>query len=118
MRSTKKITAGSIFAALTLLFSMVSCEKQPVENDATTEVETVTIHLNAPETKTALVDDKSVILSSGDKIVINRKTYDVTVNPDNPSVATVENVVKADEYYALYVPVKEDRKSVGRERVC
>lgn len=108
MRSTKKITAGSIFAALTLLFSMVSCEKQPVENDATTEVETVTIHLNAPETKTALVDDKSVIWSSGDKIVINRKTYDVTVNPDNPAVATVENVVKADEYYALYVPVKDN----------
>ena len=92
-------------AATTLLGLLSSCAKEPVENlvpDTQTK-ETVTIHLSAPATKTSLQDDKAVLWSAGDKVMINHAFYDVQVDPEDPAVATVENVEKADEYIALSV---------------
>lgn len=95
----------TLTAATTLLGLLSSCAKEPVENlvpDTQTK-ETVTIHLSAPATKTSLQDDKAVLWSAGDKVVINHAFYDVQVDPEDPAVATVENVEKADEYIALSV---------------
>lgn len=105
MKRITKLTAGSIVAALTLLFSLISCNKNPIEDiDSTQEVETVTIRLSSPDTKTAIENDRYVIWTAGDKVLINLDVYDITIDPDDPSVATVENVTKAEEYYALYIP--------------
>lgn len=55
MKRITKLTAGSIVAALTLLFSLISCNKNSIGDiDSTQEVETVTIRLSSPETKTAI----------------------------------------------------------------
>lgn len=104
MRTFLNISAGSIYAtALMLLVSMISCDNTKEENIKPVK-ETVSIHLNAPETKTGLVNDQTVVWTNGDRVLINKKTYEVTVDTDNPASATVENVTKADEYYAVFVP--------------
>ncbi len=63
----------------------------------------MTLRLSAPGTRTSLLNDKTVLWSEGDKVVINDVTYDVTISADDPGVATVENVTEADEYFAIYV---------------
>lgn len=103
---TLKFLASSALTAFAALVMAMSCTKEPVENLIPTEpsVETVTLHLSAPTTKTTLQDDKTVLWTEGDKVAINHILYDVTVNPDDRSSAIVENVLRADEYYALYEP--------------
>ena len=92
--------------SVTTLVVVLSCAKEPMENLKTSspEKETVTLRLSAPETKTALKDDKTVVWTNGDKLVINGNLYEITVDADDPSKATVEDVAKADEYFAFYVP--------------
>lgn len=96
--------------SVTTLVVVLSCAKEPMENLKTSspEKETVTLRLSAPETKTALKDDKTVVWTNGDKLLINRTLYEVTVDADDPSKATVEDVTKADEYFAFYVPCPEN----------
>lgn len=103
---TLKFLASSALTAFAALVMAMACTKEPVENLIPTEpsVETVTLHLSAPTTKTTLQDDKTVLWTEGDKVAINHILYDVTVNPDDRSSAIVENVPRADEYYALYDP--------------
>ena len=104
MKTLKSYAASALATALALPL-VLSCAKEPVENliPAHPAVETVTLHLSAPGTKTSLKDDKTVLWSEGDKVVINHTVYAVAIDPENPAVATVENVEKADEYYAVYV---------------
>lgn len=104
---TLKFLASRAMMSVTTLVVVLSCAKEPVENlkPSSPEKETVTLHLSAPETtKTALKDDKTVVWTNGDKLVINGSLYEVSVDADDPSKATVEDVTKADEYFAFYVP--------------
>lgn len=103
---TLRLLASRAMMSVTTLVVVLSCAKEPVENLKTSspEKETVTLRLSAPETKTALKNDKTVVWTNGDKLVINGNLYEVTVDADDPSKATVEDVAKADEYFAFYVP--------------
>lgn len=103
---TLKFLASRAMMSVTTLVVVLSCAKEPVENLKTSspEKEMVTLRLSAPETKTALKDDKTVVWTNGDKLVINRILYEIKVDADDPSKATVEDVTKADEYFAFYVP--------------
>lgn len=103
---TLRLLASRAMMSVTTLVVVLSCAKEPVENlkPSSPEKETVTLRLSAPETKTALKDDKTVVWTNGDKLVINGSLYDVTVDADDSSKATVEDVTKADEYFAFYVP--------------
>lgn len=106
---TLKFLASRAMMSVTTLVVVLSCAKEPVENlkPSSPEKETVTLHLSAPATKTSLQDDKTVLWSEGDKVVINHTLYAVTVDPENPAVAIVEGVEKANEYYAVYVKGSE-----------
>lgn len=103
---TLKFLASRAMMSVTTLVVVLSCAKEPVENlkPSSPEKETVTLRLSAPETKTALKDDKTVVWTNGDKLLINRTLYEITVDANDPSKATVEDVTKADEYFAFYVP--------------
>lgn len=103
---TLKFLASRAMMSVTTLVVVLSCAKEPVENlkPSSPEKETVTLRLSAPETKTALKNDKTVVWTNGDKLVINGSLYEVTVDADDPSKATVEGVTKAGEYFAFYVP--------------
>ena len=103
---TLKLLASRAMMSVTTLVVVLSCAKEPMENLKTSspEKETVTLCLSAPETKTALKDDKTVVWTNGDKLLINRTLYEIKVDADDPSKATVEDVAKADEYFAFYVP--------------
>lgn len=103
---TLRFLASRAMMSVTTLVVVLSCAKEPVENlkPSSPEKETVTLRLSAPETKTALKNDKTVVWTNGDKLVINGNLYEVTVDADDPSKATVEDVTKADEYFAFYVP--------------
>lgn len=110
---TLKFLASRAMMSVTTLVVVLSCAKEPVENlkPSSPEKETVTLRLSAPETKTALKDDKTVVWTNGDKLLINRTLYEVTVDSDDPSKATVEDVTKADEYFAFYVPCPENQST-------
>lgn len=101
-----KDLASGVMASVVMLGLAFSCAKEPVANlkPSSPEKETVTLRLSAPETKTALKDDKTVVWTDDDKLVINNELYEITVDVDDPSKATVEDVTKADEYYVFYVP--------------
>lgn len=103
---TLKFLASRAMMSVTTLVVVLSCAKEPMENlkPSSLEKETVTLRLSAPETKTALKNDKTVVWTNGDKLLINRTLYEITVDADDPSKATVEDVAKADEYFAFYVP--------------
>lgn len=103
---TLKFLASRAMMSVTTLVVVLSCAKEPVENlkASSPEKETVTLRLSAPETKTALKDDKTVVWTNGDKLLINRTLYEINVDTNDPSKATVEDVTKADEYFAFYVP--------------
>lgn len=103
---TLKLLASRAMMSVTTLVVVLSCAKEPVENlkPSSPEKETVTLRISAPETKTALKDDKTVVWTNGDKLVINGDLYEVTVDADDSSKATVEGVTKAGEYFAFYVP--------------
>lgn len=103
---TLKFLASRAMMSVTTLVVVLSCAKEPVENlkPSSPDKETVTLHLSAPATKTSLQDDKTVVWTNGDKLVINWSLYEVSVDADDPSKATVEDVTKADEYFAFYVP--------------
>lgn len=113
---TLKLLASRAMMSVTTLVVVLSCAKEPVENlkPSSPEKETVTLHLSAPATKTSLQDDKTVVWTTGDKLVINGRLYEVTVDADDPSKATVEGVTKADEYFAFYVPFAKSL-STGQE---
>lgn len=110
---TLRLLASRAMMSVTTLVVVLSCAKEPVENLKTSspEKETVTLRLSAPETKTALKDDKTVVWTNGDKLLINRTLYEITVDADDPSKATVEDVTKADEYFAFYVPCPENQST-------
>lgn len=103
---TLKFLASRAMMSVTTLVVVLSCAKEPVENlkPSSPDKETVTLHLSAPATKTSLKDDKTVVWTNGDKLVINGSLYEVSVDADDPSKATVEDVTKADEYFAFHVP--------------
>lgn len=102
---TLRLLASRAMMSVTTLVVVLSCAKEPMENLKTSspEKETVTLRLSAPETKTALKDDKTVVWTNGDKLLINRTLYEIKVDANDPSKATVEDVTKADEYFAFYV---------------
>lgn len=103
---TLRLLALRAMMSVTTLVVVLSCAKEPMENlkPSSPEKETVTLRLSAPETKTALKNDKTVVWTNGDKLVINSMLYEIKVDADDPSKATVEDVTKADEYFAFYVP--------------
>lgn len=67
---TLKFLASRAMMSVTTLVVVLSCAKEPVENliPAHPSIETVTLHLSAPATKTSLQDDKTVLWSEGDKV--------------------------------------------------
>ncbi len=108
---TKKHLAPTVITLTVALALALSCAKDPVENivPASSEKETVTLSLSAPGTKTALKNDKTVVWTEGDMLVINGELYEITVDADDSSKATVDGVTKADEYYAFYVPCPKNQ---------
>lgn len=104
MKNLNRFTLTALASLLALPF-FLSCSKEVVENlkPSVPEVETVTLKLSAP-TKTTLLNDETVHWSAGDKILINGKLYNVTLDASDPGVALVADVPVANEYFALYDP--------------
>lgn len=102
-----------LIAVLLSLFAACSCSKELTEDIAPVPHAkgTVTLTLSMAETKTSLFNDKSVLWSEGDKVLINDVLYDVSISEDDPAKATVENVAEADAYYAIYVYSWTDNKN-------
>ncbi len=88
-------------AAFALLFA--SCEEPFLPEEEGTSGGKVTLTLNTSATKTVLNNDKSVLWEDGDHVTINGFSYEVTVDSNDSTKATVRNVDESSEgYYASY----------------
>lgn len=94
-----------IMAVATATLMTYGCDKNEVTQTTPTLLgqnrETVTLHatIDRNDTKAYIGDDKYLYWQDGDKVWINGAEYTLTVDGDN---ATIENVVAADEYVAIY----------------
>ena len=78
-------------------------EPAPPQTGQKEETVTLTLYGGSPDSKTYLGEDgQSVLWSEGDVVMINDYSYQVEIDPDNPSVATVTGVYASDEYIAYY----------------
>ena len=78
-------------------------EPAPPQTGQKAETVTLTLYGGSPDSKTYLGEDgQSVLWSEGDVVMINDYSYQVEIDPDNPSVATVTGVYASDEYIAYY----------------
>ena len=78
-------------------------EPAPPQTGQKAETVTLTLYGGSPDSKTYLGEDgQSVLWSEGDVVMINGMNYNIQIDPDNPSVATVTGVYASDEYIAYY----------------
>ena len=78
-------------------------EPAPPQTGQKAETVTLTLYGGSPDSKTYLGEDgQSVLWSEGDVVVINGMDYNIQIDPDNPTTATVEGVIASDEYFASY----------------
>lgn len=78
-------------------------EPAPPQTEQKAETVTLTLYGGSPDSKTYLGEDgQSVLWSEGDVVMINGMNYNIQIDPDNPTTATVEGVIASDEYFASY----------------
>ena len=78
-------------------------EPAPPQTGQKEETVTLTLYGGSPDSKTYLGEDgQSVLWSEGDVVMINGMNYNIQIDPDNPTTATVEGVIASDEYFASY----------------
>ena len=78
-------------------------EPAPPQTGQKAETVTLTLYGGSPDSKTYLGEDgQSVLWSEGDVVMINGMDYNIQIDPDNPTTATVEGVIASDEYFASY----------------
>ncbi len=96
----KKIFKYMALAAI-LPFFAASCVKD-IQEEVSVSEDTVTLTLHSSDTKTYLSEDTHVLWDENDEIAINGIFYKVNVDEDNPAIAYVSGVQKADVYGAGY----------------
>ena len=96
-----------VMALAGISMAAIQCSKvdepAPPQTEQKAETVTLTLYGGSPDSKTYLGEDgQSVLWSEGDVVMINDYSYQVEIDPDNPSVATVTGVYASDEYIAYY----------------
>ena len=96
-----------VMALAGISMAAIQCSKvdepAPPQTGQKAETVTLTLYGGSPDSKTYLGEDgQSVLWSEGDMVMINDYSYQVEIDPDNPSVATVTGVYASDEYIAYY----------------
>ena len=96
-----------VMALAGISMAAIQCSKvdepAPPQTGQKAETVTLTLYGGSPDSKTYLGEDgQSVLWSEGDVVIINDYSYQVEIDPDNPSVATVTGVYASDEYIAYY----------------
>ncbi len=82
-----------------------SCSTSGIDEPVTPphgDPERVTITVRTPETRTTLDADFNVCWQADDQVVINGNIYTVIPDAADPTMATIPDVVKADDYLAVY----------------
>lgn len=96
-----------VMALAGISMAAIQCSKvdepAPPQTGQKAETVTLTLYGGSPDSKTYLGEDgQSVLWSEGDVVVINGMDYNIQIDPDNPTTATVEGVIASDEYFASY----------------
>lgn len=96
-----------VMALACISMAAIQCSKvdepAPPQTGQKEETVTLTLYGGSPDSKTYLGEDgQSVLWSEGDVVMINGMNYNIQIDPDNPSVATVTGVYASDEYIAYY----------------
>lgn len=96
-----------VMALACISMAAIQCSKvdepAPPQTGQKAETVTLTLYGGSPDSKTYLGEDgQSVLWSEGDVVMINGMNYNIQIDPDNPSVATVTGVYASDEYIAYY----------------
>lgn len=96
-----------VMALAGISMAAIQCSKvdepAPPQTGQKAETVTLTLYGGSPDSKTYLGEDgQSVLWSEGDVVMINGMDYNIQIDPDNPSVATVTGVYASDEYIAYY----------------
>lgn len=96
-----------VMALACISMAAIQCSKvdepAPPQTEQKAETVTLTLYGGSPDSKTYLGEDgQSVLWSEGDVVMINDYSYQVEIDPDDPSVATVTGVYASDEYIAYY----------------
>lgn len=101
MKKFYRFLSGCIVSAALLTAGCTSHEEIEPPHGG----ETVTLSLSTPTTRTELAEETHVHWSEGDRVRINgHEDYHVTLDPDDPTRATITDVPASDEYVALYCP--------------
>ena len=96
-----------VMALAGISMAAIQCSKvdepAPPQTGQKAETVTLTLYGGSPDSKTYLGEDgQSVLWSEGDVVMINGMNYNIQIDPDNPTTATVEGVIASDEYFASY----------------
>ena len=96
-----------VMALAGISMAAIQCSKvdepAPPQTEQKAETVTLTLYGGSPDSKTYLGEDgQSVLWSEGDVVMINGMNYNIQIDPDNPTTATVEGVIASDEYFASY----------------
>lgn len=96
-----------VMALACISMAAIQCSKvdepAPPQTGQKEETVTLTLYGGSPDSKTYLGEDgQSVLWSEGDVVMINGMNYNIQIDPDNPTTATVEGVIASDEYFASY----------------
>lgn len=96
-----------VMALACISMAAIQCSKvdepAPPQTGQKAETVTLTLYGESPDSKTYLGEDgQSVLWSEGDVVMINGMNYNIQIDPDNPTTATVEGVIASDEYFASY----------------
>lgn len=96
-----------VMALAGISMAAIQCSKvdepAPPQTGQKAETVTLTLYGGSPDSKTYLGEDgQSVLWSEGDVVMINGMDYNIQIDPDNPTTATVEGVIASDEYFASY----------------
>ena len=96
-----------VMALACISMAAIQCSKvdepAPPQTGQKAETVTLTLYGGSPDSKTYLGEDgQSVLWSEGDVVMINGMNYNIQIDPDNPTTATVEGVIASDEYFASY----------------
>lgn len=96
-----------VMALACISMAAIQCSKvdepAPPQTEQKAETVTLTLYGGSPDSKTYLGEDgQSVLWSEGDVVMINGMNYNIQIDPDNPTTATVEGVIASDEYFASY----------------
>ena len=102
MKRHIEILLLAAFAMTAVQCSMAEIEdNSPDRQEPSGKTVTLTVNSSSVGTRTALGENGEVLWETGDEIYINGAVYSVTPDADNPTSATIENVLESDEYLAI-----------------